>query len=359
MRPLTVLADVTHPSLAKFFGEVCRDLEGHGHRTVIASRQKDRTTDLLDRDGLRHTVASRTFDRGMVGLAVELVVRVFRLIRLIRRHHVDIVLTRSPAGCLAGRIAGAKVMFDTDDGRGAGIHHSLAAPLAHVITSPEWLDDDFGAHHHRYRSLKSLAYLHPARFVFDHGVFQLFGVPEGRRVFLLRRSSYSASHDRGQGGIDDALARDIIEMLSTEGVVVISSEEDRLDELATTDTLADHPESLHQLIAAASIVITDGASVAEEAVILGTFAVFVSDFARERDYLTRLEDAYGALEQYLPAQKDLVLERLSSVLDSLPRVEEQAVQSRERLLHDLDDLIAWYGDFIEKWAAMHLLSADE
>lgn len=359
MERLNVLADVTHPSLAKFFGEVCRDLEGHGHRTVIASRRKDRTTDLLNRDGLRHTVASRTFDRGMVGLATELVVRVVRLVRLIRRHDIDIVLTRSPAGCIAGRIAGAKVMFDTDDGRGAGIHHSLAAPLAHVITSPEWLADDFGARHQRYRSLKSFAYLHPVRFTPDPHVTRLFGVPDGQPIFILRRSAYSASHDAGHGGVDDALARAVVKQLSAAGFVVISSEEDRDDDLATTDTLDRHPELLHQLIAASSLVVTDGASVAEEAVVLGAFALFVSDFAWKRGYLNSLEESYGALEQYTPAQGDQVLERIDSILVGLPQVGAQAASTKERLLSDQDDLVAWYREFIEKWAATELRLTDE
>lgn len=225
---LQVLADITHPSLSMLYGRIGEELARRGHTVVFASRGKDETERLLDSIGLDHRSLSREFHLGILGLGLELIVRTWRLARVIRRLRIDAVLSRNPAGCIAARLTGASCFFDTDDGRAAGVHHWLAAPFAHVITSPASLKDDFGDRHVRYESLKSLAYLHPARAGSPNqahsDVRAALGIVDERPILVLRRSAYGAVHDLGKGGIDDDLALTIVARLSAFGHVVISSE---------------------------------------------------------------------------------------------------------------------------------------
>lgn len=348
---LRVLADITHPSLSMLFGRIGQELVRRGHHVVFASRGKDETERLLDAMGLEHRSFSREFHLGMLGLGLELLIRTLRLVRAIRRHRVDAVLSRNPAGGIAARLAGASSFFDTDDGRAAGVHHWLAAPFAHVITSPTSLRDDFGDRHVRYESLKSLAYLHPAREgssrLAESDIRAALGIFDERPIFVLRRSAYGAAHDLRKGGVDDDLARAIIARLSAVGHVVISSERAHDGELATSRALALDPALLHDVLAAAVLVVTDGASVAEEAVVLGTRAVFLSDYVGERDYLDMLERRYGNPSSFPTEGYRDAMAAIEGALSDLPAADRLAGEARDRILRDHVDLVQWYADLVE------------
>ena len=62
----------------------------------------------------------------------------------------DVIVTRNPAGAQTGRLLGIPAIFDTDDGKAAGIHCWSAAPFAHVITTPDCSDENYGRRHVKY-----------------------------------------------------------------------------------------------------------------------------------------------------------------------------------------------------------------
>jgi uncharacterized protein len=343
---MRIAMDVTHPSHAMMYAGIRAALERRDHFVLIASRAKDVTVELLDGMGLDHHVASKASGRGRAGEAIELLSRVWMLMRLIRRHRIDLVLARSPAGCIAARLTGRRAIFDTDDGTGAGIHHRLAAPFAHVITSPASLGEDLGPRHVTYPSIKSLGYLHPTRFAPAGDVRERLGVPEGTPVFVLRRSAWSASHDHGRSGLHAELSLRIAELLTTHGHLVVSSEDEAEGMLSTSPFLRAQPDSLAHVLAAASLVVTDGASVAEEAAILGTHAVWISDFVGERGYLNMLCDEYRAITMFRPNDADRAIAWIESAVRDVNGTRKRAEEVREAILADHVDLVEWYADFV-------------
>ena len=329
-----------------FFGEVGRELERRGWTVSMASRRKEATVALLDAAGWPHFVASGELRRGRPGLVLEMLIRVSRLARFIAMQHVDVVVSRNPAGCIAARLTRVLSVFDTDDGSGAGIHHMLAVPFADHITSPEALSEDYGPRHRRYRSLKSLAYLHPDRYRPDPARLATVGIDPGRPIFVLRRSAYSASHDGGRSGIGESLASELVRTMSSVGHVIISSEDPTEGPLATSAVLRRSPELLREILAASSLVVTDGASVAEEAAVLGTMAVFVSDFAGERDYLDRLERDYGSIRSFRPSQRTEVQDFVGGAVARPAEVKSRAQESARRIGNDHVDLVPWYAGLV-------------
>src|SRR5262245_36429308 len=141
---MRVLFDVVHPAHVHFFKHVMTALSGRGHEIRIVARDKDVTNALLDRLGFEYETVGRAAKKGLFAQGRELLQRDVALARVARRFSPDLIVTRNPAGAQVGRALGIRSVFDTDDGRAAGLHFWSAAPFAHVITTPDCTDEDYG-----------------------------------------------------------------------------------------------------------------------------------------------------------------------------------------------------------------------
>ena len=160
----------------------------------------------------------------MFGQAGELVSRDLVLARAARQFGADVIVTRNPAGAQAGRLLGIPAIFDTDDGRAAGVHFWSAAPFAHVITTPDCFEEDYGKKHVKYPGYKQTAYLHPNHFTPDRSVLEALALKADERFFLVRFVAMVASHDGGEGGLTLEAKRALIALLQKHGRVLLSSD---------------------------------------------------------------------------------------------------------------------------------------
>ncbi|HAS13340.1 MAG TPA: hypothetical protein DCS55_22945, partial [Acidimicrobiaceae bacterium] len=273
------------------------------------------------------------------------------LTRWARRFRPDVVLTRNPAGVHAGRLVGAWTVYDSVDGRAAGVHFQLGAPLAHVITSPNWLDEDYGPRHRRYRGPKELAYLHPDRFTADPGVRAELGVPDGQPLFVVRFVANDAVHDAHTVGLDAAQRTALVERLQARGHVVISSEEALPDELEPLRYRLG-PERIHHVLAAADLFVGDSGSMAAEAGVLGTPSLRLSSWVGPvRGYLGCMERDYGLVRCFTPDTRAGFDAALGEVLADLPRAKAGAQAAAARLIADCDDVTAWYRALLDELVA--------
>ena len=348
---MRVLFDIVHPAHVHFYRHLHDMLRADGHGTLIVARDKEVTLQLLDAFEMPYEWTGRAGSKSTLARAAELVIRDVALTRAARRFRPDVVLTRNPAGVHAGRIAGAWTVYDSVDGRAAGVHFQLGAPLAHVITSPNWLDEDYGSRHRRYRGPKELAYLHPDRFRPDPGVRAELGVPDGQPLFVLRFVANDAVHDAHTVGLDAAQRSALVERLRALGHVVISSEEPLPADL---EPLRHHlgPERIHHVLAAADLFVGDSGSMAAEAGVLGTPALRLSSWVGPvRGYLGRMERDYGLVRCFTPEDGAAFAAALDHVLADLPAATSAAGTAAARLVADCDDVTAWYRSLLDELVA--------
>ncbi|MER3547161.1 MAG: hypothetical protein C4338_05970, partial [Rhodanobacteraceae bacterium] len=117
-RPMRVLIDIGHPAHVHFFRQPIKQLRAHGHQILITSRRKEVAGDLLDAFGLEHLTLSGEGGRG--GMLGELVLRDFRLARIVRRWRPDVMaaiggIFIAHAGAI-GRVP-SLVFYDTENAR--------------------------------------------------------------------------------------------------------------------------------------------------------------------------------------------------------------------------------------------------
>ena len=348
---MRVLFDIVHPAHVHFYRHLHDLLRSEGHDVLVVARDKEVTLPLLDAFGMGHEWTGRSGAKSTLARAAELVTRDVALARWARRFRPDVVLTRNPAGVHAGRIVGAWTVYDSVDGRAAGVHFQLGAPLAHVVTSPNWLDEDYGPRHRRYRGPKELAYLHPDRFRPDPTVRSQLGVPDDRPLFVLRFVANDAVHDAHTVGLDAGQRTALARRLQALGHVVISSEEPLPADLEPMRFRLG-PERIHDALAAADLFVGDSGSMAAEAGVLGTPALRLSSWVGPvRGYLGRMERDYGLVRCFTPETRAGFDAALDSALADLPGANAAARSSAARLVADCDDVTAWYRALLDELVA--------
>ncbi len=342
---MRALVDIVHPAHVHFFKHIITALEARGHETLIAARDKDVTRALLDHYGLPYTSVGHAGAKSRAAQLSELLHRDFALARMARRFKADVILTRNPAGVQAARLVGARGIFDTDDGRAAGIHFRAAAPFAHLITSPDCLDEYYGAKHIKYPGYKQTAYLHPDHFQPDPEVHEQLGVGVAETYFIVRFVNMVASHDRGESGLDLDSKRALIERLQAFGRVFVSSEGTLPDDWRPL-AFDIPPHRIHDALAFATLFVGDSQTMAAEAAVLGTPSLWVSTFAGRICYLEELEHVYGLTHVFHPRDTVRFFARLDEWL-AAPDLRASLSAAHARMLDAKCNVAMWYRDFLE------------
>lgn len=346
---MRILFDIAHPAHVHFFKNIAFTLSKRGHAVHMLARKKDVTTALLDRLGFEYDVVGQSGRKGWLGQGRELLERNWALVKLARRFRADMIVTRNPAGAQAGRLLGVRSVFDTDDGRAAGIHFSAAAPFAHVITTPDCIGESYGKRHVPYAGYKQTAYLHPAHFKPDPAVLQALGIAPGQRLFMLRFVDMVASHDTSEAGLPESALLQIAERLRRHGRV-LATHESQLPQALSDMRFPLSPDKLHDVLAFCDLLVGDSQTMAAEAAVLGTPSLRISTWAGRLAILDDLQ-RYGLTQAYHPRQLEAALEHLDAWLEQ-PRLRDSITAQHQQLLSDKIDVAAWFSDFIEAGAPL-------
>lgn len=341
---MKILIEVAQQTNVHFFKNIILGLRARGHSVLVISRDRESTVDLMREYGLNGEVISR-FKPGRGNLLMELLVRDFRIWRAGRRFRPDLVFTRSVAGVHAARLLRVPVILDNDNGRSGGLVHKIMVPLATEVHTPDCQDEDYGAGHVKYPGYKELAYLHPDNFTPDPSVREALGVKEGERYFILRFTSLQACHDSGRKGMGPDFKRRLINLLDSHGKVFISSEGEFPGEWEKY-RMSLPPGRIHSALYYAHIYAGDSGTMASEAAVLGTPAIFMLSYSGTLYYLRELEEKYGLLYNFTHNQEDNCLAVVNQLLKT-QNLSTVWAEKRKRMLGDKIDVTRYYLNTID------------
>lgn len=335
------VVDLLHPAHVHFFRNFIAEMESRRHEFLITTRDKECTIDLLRAYNLPHVVISRQA-RGL-GLGPELILRTSKLWRLARRFGADFLLgIMGPSIALAGRALPAKtvIFYDTEMARAT---NWFAYPLADFVCTPSCYQEDVGDHHVRYDGYHELAYLHPSRFVPDVEVLSKHQLEIERPIYLLRFVSWEASHDVGEQGFSLAAKRRLVALLSRRGRVLISSESALPKDLEPYRFRLP-VQDIHHVLAFADLLVGESATMASEAAVLGTHALFVSKTGR--GYTDEQQQRYGLVHCFTDRQGKEALAAVERLVNQVD-LKLDAEKRRRRLLEEKIDVTRWMVNFLE------------
>ena len=279
---MVVLLDCCHPADVHFFQAVARCLEKDGQDCCFTARPKDVVLPLLEGFGIEHTIVG-THHSGRLGKVLGLASRSLALARMAKRMGVKVLVGFcNPYVAQAARLRWlpSLVLTDTDTGHA---QNRFLHP-ATVLLTPEWFGPLIRSHpcHLAGPWFKELAYLRD--FTPDERYLKDFIKP----YIIVRTVGWTATHDHGYRRQLDL--RTLEERMGPSYNLYHSHEGSGGKHEGSK--ILDLPlpyHQLHQALAGASQVISEGATMACEAVFLGRPTFYLNPL--QPGYLKELERA--------------------------------------------------------------------
>ena len=334
---MKILVDILNPSHVHFFHHFIRECERAGHSVLITARKKRMVTELLDSYGHPYRMVS-TQGRRRLDLVWNLLLRNRSLSEIAQKFRPDALLGILGISIAAiGKRLGipSYVFCDVEN---ASVSNWLTFPRATEVITPRSFLKKVRGNHVTYPGYQELAYLHPRRFTPDLDVLRALGVARHERFTLVRFASWRSSHEFLPRGFTQDGKRRLVKSLLRRSRVLISSDKPLPSDLEALRLPL--PASLiHHVLAAADLLVGDGATMASEAAVLGTPAVFYSSAGHGST--TDEECRYGLVRT--ARREDHAILAAEEILDT-PNLEVSRrvwARRREQLLAEQTDVTGW------------------
>ena len=287
---MRIFIDIGHPAHVHYFKNFIKIMLKRGHVYFISARDKDIAHDLLKYYGMEFQ--SRHKGRyGFLGKAFYILEANYMLYKYARIFKPDILLSfGSPYAAQVSKILG-KPHIAFDDTEHAKFEHMMYVPFSDAILTPNCFKKYLGKNQIYFDSYMELCYLHPNHFTPDSeiNIKSKMGLELSDNYVIIRFVSWNASHDAGHIGISKNNKLKVVEEFSKYAKVFISSEQ-RLDGELEKYKFSLPSHEMHNAIKFASLVFGESATMASEAAILGTHAIYIDSVGRgytkeqEREY---------------------------------------------------------------------------
>lgn len=306
---MNILIDIGHPAHVHFFKYAINILKKNNHCVHVATRNLSVAKKLLYSHGIDYEIVSSK-RKGCGNRICELMEHNVGIARRLKKWNIDIAASIGGTYMIyATSLSDCKslVFSDTETAR---LANRITFPFASRVVTPSIYPDDLGAKHVKYKGFQELAYLHPSYFRPSPRTAHKYGIAKDEPFGLVRFSSWEAAHDVGVQGATTSDKIKMLRILQEQSRVLLIPEGDVAPELEefAVDIEA---EDFHDLLFYASYCVTEGATTATEACILGTPALYINPVKPRNLYEIA---KYGLLEMPDPG-----LPLISILIDFIER----------------------------------------
>jgi predicted glycosyltransferase len=276
----------------------------------VTGRDKDILVDLAKEYGLDVTFFGKA-RKGFFNLALELLFRQYRLLKVIKKNRPDIMLAVAGTYISSlGRLFNIPtyVFYDTEH---ATLSNLLAYPFATCTYVPQCYRRQIRWNHVRYNGYHELAYLHPRYFRGDPSVLEEAGLKLDEIFTIIRFVGWGAAHDIGRSGFMTSNKIRAVRELSRYGRVLVSCEGDLPEELETY-RLHLKVTKIHDLIAHASLIFGESATMVSEGAVMGIPGVYLDPVGR--GYTDEQESRYNIVFNFTHERQDQAIAKAVSIL---------------------------------------------
>ncbi len=337
---MKAMLSIDHPAWAHQFRNIVRMLTERGDEVKTLAVEKDGDTELLDKFGIPYVLSARSTGKNIVekgflflGLCIEHTYRALRF-------KPDILIGRASPMMAVAAFISRKPHIIYEDTEVSKFSLRICKKLTTKIITPRTFLTDLGPAQERLDTYKELFYLHPSVFTPDKQMLRDVGFNPDEPYILVRFVAWNASHDIGRRGLDDAGKIDLVKRLSRYGRVYVSSE-GHVPEALKPLLLKTPYELIHHVLAFAKLVYSEGATMASEAVVLGTHALYVNTIVSgsTREQAERFHLLYNFNEgedRYERATQQAV------ELLEMPDLTEIGHEKQKKLLEEKVDINQYY-----------------
>jgi hypothetical protein len=337
---MRIAIDILHPAHVHFFKNFYFEMKESGHEFLIAAREKDGATDLLDHLGIPFHQISKS-SKGGVRQAVEYARRSIAFARLMRQFKPDVLTgIMGPTIAVVGKMIRCPVyvFYDTEF---AKTTNRFVYPMSTKVITPTCYQAEVGDNQLTYPGYHELAYLHPNRFTPDADVARRSGIDPDHPYAVVRFVGWWATHDRKERGLALEQKISLVRALKDRMNVVISAEGSVPDELGQ-DVFRGPIENMHHVLGGADFYFGESATMASESAVLGTPAIYIAKTGRG---YTDDEANYGLVYNYDDTQFDQALAKAVELAGNTNGLGTLA--ARDRMLADKIDVTQFMMDLFE------------
>ncbi len=344
------LLSIEHPAWVHQFRHIIQTLRAKGDQLCTLAVEKDGATQLLDAYGIPYRLCARTTGTNMVQKGFLFLGLSLRFLWESLRYKPDVLFGRaSPMQAIAAWVTGKPHLL-YEDTEVSKFSLRICKHLSTEILTPSTFLTDLGPKQKRVNTYKELFYLHPSVFTPDKEVLRAVGFNPDERYLLVRFVAWNASHDIGKRGLTDQEKLTLVEGLAKHCRVYVS-DEGTLPKALEGYRLTTPYALIHHVLAFAQLVYSEGATMANEAVVLGTHALYIntlkSGVTQEMDQRYRLMERFqeGAdrYEKAAACAQELLAD---------PQLVQKGQEKRKKLLAEKQDINAYFIAEMERLAKL-------
>lgn len=306
---MNIFIDIGHPAHVHYYKNFIAEMKKRGHKVLVTARDRECIHQLLKAEKIeyknRGKGASTLLGKILYTLKADLIILWHAV-----RFRPNIFLSHGSHYTMhVSKILGVPCIA-TGDSDHIKMNAKFLMPFLSCLITPSVYKLNYGKKHVRFDGYMELFHLHHKYFKHDDVVTRNeLGLKKDEKYFLLRFVSWNAFHDTNQGGLTIGTKYKLVELLSNHGKVLISSEKE-LPESLLKYKASFPPEKLHEVIAGAELCISEGATTASEAAILGTPSFYINSL--EVSNCTEQEEKYGLCYNYRTDEG--LIEKVQTVL---------------------------------------------
>ena len=314
---MNILIDIGHPAHVHLFRCFAHDMENAGHRVMFTCRDKEFEIALLKAEGFDFKCFGKKY-KSTIGKIWGLLKFDLMEFCTCLKFKPDVLLSHGSMYAAHAAWIYHKPHISFEDTYNFE-QIRLYEPFTAAILTGDYEHPFISKKEIHYAGYHELAYLHPNRFTPDESVLNEIGVKKGDKYVLLRFVSWNATHDKGHKGMSYENKLKAVNEFSKYAKVFISSEKELPEELKKYK-LPTSPEKIHSVMAFASMIFGESATMVSEGVVLGVPGVYIDNTGRY--YTTEQEKRYGMCFNFSESEED----------------QEKAIKKGLEILHGQIDL---------------------
>jgi uncharacterized protein len=342
---MQILFDIGHPAHVHLFRNARDILVKEGHNVFVIARDKEITRQLLDLFKIDYYPGTKQ-KKGLRAI-FELLPLFLKVNSLIRKHSIDVTASIGSAPTAWASRFNNIPHLAFNDTETAPEQRILYAPFSTKIFTPQCLFGDFGKKQERYEGIHDLAYLRPQHFKPDPLIKKELGVKEGEEYAILRLVSWNATHDVvSQKKTSQDISSELFQLLYDRYKVFISAEGELPAELQKYRLKIPY-HRIHDAMAFAEVIVSDGATMATEAAVLGRPSIYTSiaRYINQLGCIKYLSKDYKLLDTII--LENYQTEQVTRLLDNL-RIKERQ-DEKKRLLDSTIDVSKFIAEMCLKY----------
>lgn len=340
---MNILIDIGHPAHVHLFRCFAHDMMAAGHKVLFTCRDKEFEIALLEAEGFDYICFGKKY-KSKAGKIWGLLKFDIKEFGTCLKFKPDVLLSHgSMYAAHAAWLYGKPHISFEDTYNFEQIR--LYEPFTKAILTGDYEHPFISKKEIHYAGYHELAYLHPNRFSPDRSVLNELGIKDGEKYVLLRFVSWNATHDAGHKGMSLENKKKAVEEFSKYAKVFISSEKELPEELKQYK-LPTAPEKVHSVMAFASMIFGESATMVSEGVVLGVPGVYMDNTGRY--YTTEQEKRYGMCFNFSESEEDQrkAIEKGIEILSG-----NVSLAGHAQLMEDKIDVTAFLEDIVKSTVA--------